>query len=143
MLDEVPAVTQLLVMVQQEAGERLAATVGDAAYGAVSVRVALRAEATIVGHVSPSVFYPKPRVNSALVAIERIDKNLEDHVEKELIELVRIAFNQRRKMLRKSLKGRVDEAVLESARIAPTSRPEEIELDRWIDLARETTNIES
>jgi len=142
-LDEVPAVTQLLVMVQQEAGERLAATVGDAAYGAVSVRVALRAEATIVGHVSPSVFYPKPRVNSALVAIERIDKNLEDHVEKELIELVRIAFNQRRKMLRKSLKGRVDEAVLESARIAPTSRPEEIELDRWIDLARKSTNIES
>ncbi len=142
-LDEVPAVTRLLVMVQQEAGERLAATVGDAAYGAVSVRVALRAQATIVGHVPPSVFYPKPRVNSALVAIERVEKNLEEHIENELIELVRIAFNQRRKMLRKSLKGRVQETVLESAGIAPTSRPEEIELGRWIDLARKSASIES
>ncbi|MEG3595870.1 MAG: 16S rRNA (adenine(1518)-N(6)/adenine(1519)-N(6))-dimethyltransferase RsmA [Actinomycetota bacterium] len=142
-LDEVPAVTRLLVMVQQEAGERLAATVGDAAYGAVSVRVALRAQATIVGHVPPSVFYPKPRVNSALVAIERVEMNLEEHIENELIELVRLAFNQRRKMLRKSLKGRVQETVLESAGIAPTSRPEEIELGRWIDLAHKSANIES
>ncbi len=140
-LDDVPAVTRLLVMVQQEAGERLAASVGDAAYGAVSVRVALRGKATIVGRVSPSVFYPKPRVNSVLVAIERVDKNLNQIVEAELIELVRIAFNQRRKMLRKSLKGRIEETALESAGIAPTSRPEEIELEKWIALARESTNI--
>tara|TARA_Y100000768_G_scaffold384814_1_gene369604 strand:+ start:24023 stop:24856 length:834 start_codon:yes stop_codon:yes gene_type:complete len=141
-LDEVPAVSRLLVMVQQEAGERIAASVGDDAYSGVSVRVALRGKAAIVGHVSPSVFYPQPRVNSALVAIERVERSIEQHVEDELIDLVRIAFNQRRKMLRKSLRGRVEENTLESAGISPTSRPEEVELDRWINLARESTKIE-
>tara|TARA_B100001250_G_scaffold414149_1_gene450931 strand:+ start:17104 stop:17937 length:834 start_codon:yes stop_codon:yes gene_type:complete len=141
-LDEVPAVSRLLVMVQQEAGERIAASVGDDAYSGVSVRVALRGKATIVGHVSPSVFYPQPRVNSALVAIERVERSIEQHIEDELIDLVRIAFNQRRKMLRKSLRGRVEENTLESAGISPTSRPEEVELDRWINLARESTKIE-
>ena len=140
-LDEVPAVSRLLVMVQQEAGERMAASVGNAAYSGVSVRVALRGHASIVGHVSPSVFYPQPRVSSALVAIERVDQGVEKHIEDELIDLVRIAFNQRRKMLRKSLRGRVEEKTLESAGIPPTSRPEEVELDRWIKLARESTKI--
>ncbi|HAX04677.1 MAG TPA: 16S rRNA (adenine(1518)-N(6)/adenine(1519)-N(6))-dimethyltransferase [Acidimicrobiaceae bacterium] len=141
-LDEVPAVTRLLVMVQQEAGERIAASVGDAAYSAVSVRVALRAKASIVGHVPPSVFYPQPRVSSALVAIERIDQKIEKRIEDELIDLLRVAFNQRRKMLRKSLRGRVEESALERAGISPTSRPQEVELDRWINLARESTEIE-
>ena len=141
-LDEVPAVTRLLVMVQQEAGERIAASVGDAAYSGVSVRVALRGNASIVGHVSPSVFYPQPRVSSALVAVERVERSVEKHIEDELIDLVRIAFNQRRKMLRKSLKGRVEENILESAGIPPTSRPEEVELDRWINLAQESAKIE-
>lgn len=135
-LDEVPSIDRMLVMVQREAGERLAAPVGNAAYGAVSVRVALRANASVVGQVPPSVFYPRPRVTSALVAIERVDHGIESEVETELIELLRIAFNQRRKMLRKSLRSRVDEEVMERANVAPTSRPEELDLFNWVALAR-------
>ena len=135
-LDEVPSIDRMLVMVQREAGERLAASVGNSAYGAVSVRVALRANASVVGHVPPSVFYPRPRVTSALVAIERVDHGIEPKVETELIELLRIAFNQRRKMLRKSLRSRVDEEVMERANVAPTSRPEELDLFNWVALAR-------
>ncbi len=135
-LDEVPSVSRMLVMVQQEAGERLAAAAGDSAYGAVSVRVALRANASIVGIVGPSVFYPRPRVSSALVAIERIDRSIEMEVEDQLIKLLRVAFNQRRKMLRKSLKGHVDKEAMERANIAPTSRPEELDLLDWLALAR-------
>ena len=135
-LDEVPSIDRMLVMVQREAGERLAASVGNSAYGAVSVRVALRANASVVGHVPPSVFYPRPRVTSALVAIERVDHGIEPKVETELIELLRIAFNQRRKMLRKSLRSRVDEEVMERANVAPTSRPEELDLSNWVALAR-------
>ncbi len=135
-LDEVPSVSRMLVMVQQEAGERLAAAAGDSAYGAVSVRVALRANASIVGIVGPSVFYPRPRVSSALVAIERIDRSIEMEVEDQLIKLLRVAFNQRRKMLRKSLKGHVDKEAMERANIAPTSRPEELDLFDWLALAR-------
>ena len=135
-LDEVPSIDRMLVMVQREAGERLVAPVGNAAYGAVSVRVALRANASVVGQVPPSVFYPRPRVTSALVAIERVDHGIESEVETELIELLRIAFNQRRKMLRKSLRGRVDEEAIKRANIAPTSRPEELNLSSWVALAR-------
>jgi 16S rRNA (adenine1518-N6/adenine1519-N6)-dimethyltransferase len=135
-LDDVPSIDRMLVMVQREAGERLAAPVGHSAYGAVSVRVALRANASVVGQVPPSVFYPRPRVTSALVAIERVDHGIESEVETELIELLRIAFNQRRKMLRKSLRSRVDEEVMERANVAPTSRPEELDLFNWVALAR-------
>ena len=141
-LDEVPSIDRMLVMVQREAGERLAAPVGNSAYGAVSVRVALRANASVVGQVPPSVFYPRPRVTSALVAIERVDHGIEPKVETELIELLRIAFNQRRKMLRKSLRSRVDEEVMERANVAPTSRPEELNLFNWVALARSSIGTE-
>jgi 16S rRNA A1518/A1519 N6-dimethyltransferase RsmA/KsgA/DIM1 with predicted DNA glycosylase/AP lyase activity len=61
----------MLVMVQQEVGERLAADVGDQAYGAVSVKVAYWATARVVGVVPPTVFLPQPNVDSACVEIVR------------------------------------------------------------------------
>ena len=70
-LETAPMITRFLVMVQREVGERLAAGVGDPAYGAVSVRTAWFAEATVVGRVPPSVFLPPPRVESALVRLQR------------------------------------------------------------------------
>ena len=70
-LVEVPTVAHLLVMVQREVGERLAASAGEDAYGAVSVRVAYFARAEVVGRVPASVFIPRPRVESVLVRLER------------------------------------------------------------------------
>ena len=60
-----------LVMVQREVGERLAAGPGDEQYGAVSVKVAYYAEARVVGAVPPTVFVPRPKVESALVRLDR------------------------------------------------------------------------
>src|SRR5262249_51828745 len=71
LLDEVPAITRMLVMVQREVGERLAAAVGDSAYGAVSVKVAYWATASVVGRVPATVFVPRPKVESALVSVVR------------------------------------------------------------------------
>ncbi len=71
LLDGVPAIERMLVMVQREVGERLAAGPGDDAYGAVSVKVASWATAELVGKVPPTVFLPRPKVESALVAIRR------------------------------------------------------------------------
>ena len=70
------------------------------------------------------------------MAIERVNHDIKLDVEAELKELLRIAFNQRRKMLRKSLRGRVDEEAIKRANIAPTSRPEELNLSSWVALAR-------
>ncbi|MFM1790674.1 MAG: ribosomal small subunit methyltransferase, partial [Actinomycetota bacterium] len=70
-LDFVPAVARMLVMVQKEVGERFAAEPRSEAFGAVSVKVAFHGTARIAGIVPPTVFLPRPNVDSALVAIER------------------------------------------------------------------------
>ena len=77
LLDHVPAVSDLFVMVQREAGERLVASPGSKTYGSPSVKVAYWAHAELVGTVPPTVFYPRPKVESALVRITRRDALLE------------------------------------------------------------------
>jgi 16S rRNA (adenine1518-N6/adenine1519-N6)-dimethyltransferase len=131
LLDFVPAVTRMLVMVQREVGERLAATVGADAYGAVSVKVAYWATAKVVGLVPPTVFLPKPKVESALVAIERRAAPAVDADRARLFELVRAGFGQRRKMLRRSLAALVTPDAFERAGVRPDARAEELDVDAW------------
>lgn len=141
-LDEAPQVTRLLVMVQREVGERLAARVGTRAYGAVSVKVAYYAEAEVVAVVPPTVFFPRPKVESALV---RIDRRPEPSVNvpspDALFAIVRAGFATRRKMLRRALRpmlGSRTDDVLTAAGVAPTARAESLDLDAWAALARES-----
>jgi len=140
LLEDVPAVTCIVVMVQREVGERIAAKVGDEQYGAVSVKVAYFAEAALVGKVPPSVFVPRPKVDSALVRLVRREAPPVDvPSEAALFGLVRAGFAQRRKMLRRSLAGVLGDratAVLDAAGVAPTARAEELDLDAWAAVAR-------
>ncbi len=134
LLDDVPAIESMLVMVQREVADRMAAGPGDKLYGAVSVKVAYWASASVVATVPASVFVPRPNVESALVRIVRrptpsIDPAL-------LFPLVRQGFGQRRKMLRKSLKGTVTTKQFDDAGVAPQARPEELGLDAWCRLAQ-------
>ena len=144
LLDEVPLVERLLVMVQREVGERLAAGPGSRVYGAVSVRVAYHAEARVVGAVPPTVFLPRPKVDSALVRIDRRSAPAVSIDDPEaMFALVRAGFAQRRKMLRRSLRGvlgdRVD-AVLTGAGIDPALRAEALGIEDWAALAREAAS---
>ncbi|MEL6892220.1 MAG: 16S rRNA (adenine(1518)-N(6)/adenine(1519)-N(6))-dimethyltransferase RsmA [Actinomycetota bacterium] len=132
LLDEVPQVTRFLVMVQREVAERFAAAPRTPAYGAVSVKAAFWGSASVVGHVSAAVFVPRPNVESALVEIVRHEPPDTDPA--ALFELVRAAFNQRRKMLRRSLADRVTPTAFERAGVAPTARPEELAVDDWVRL---------
>ena len=132
-LDDVPHVTRILVMVQREVAERFAAEPGSSAYGAISVKAAYWGRAHIVGHVPAAVFFPKPNVESALVEITRQDPPDADPT--ALFELVKKAFGQRRKMLRKSLSGIVSPEEFEAADVAPTARPEELGVDAWVRLS--------
>jgi 16S rRNA (adenine1518-N6/adenine1519-N6)-dimethyltransferase len=140
LLEEAAAVERILVMVQREVGERLAAAPGDPQYGAVSVKVAYFAEAQVVGLVPPTVFVPKPKVDSALVRLRRrpmppVSVPSAD----DLFALVRAGFAQRRKMLRRSLAPVLGEAtpdVLTAAGVAPTARAEALGLDDWAAVAR-------
>ncbi|MEI8051422.1 MAG: 16S rRNA (adenine(1518)-N(6)/adenine(1519)-N(6))-dimethyltransferase RsmA [Actinomycetes bacterium] len=130
-LEQAPQITRILVMVQLEVAERLAAGPGNPAYGGASVRVAYHATSKVVGKVPPTVFIPKPKVDSGLVLIERRATPAVDvtvATEDEIFTIVRMAFGQRRKMLRRSLVDVVTPEAFEAAGIAPTARPEEIDV---------------
>ncbi len=139
-LEEAPIVDRLLVMVQREVGERLAAGPGDEQYGAVSVKVAYYAEAAVVGVVPPTVFMPRPKVDSVLVQMRRRSSPpVAVPSESELFTLVRAGFAQRRKMLRRALApvlGDRAEAVLTGAGVEPTARAEVLGLEQWAAVAR-------
>ncbi len=138
LLDGVPQISRMLVMVQREVGERLAAGPGSGAYGAVSVKIAYWAEAKVVGQVPASVFVPRPNVESVLVRIVRrpvpaVDPGLVAPA--ALFELVRAGFGHRRKMLRRSLAGMVGPEVFACAGVDPSARAEELDVVAWGRLA--------
>lgn len=136
LLAGVPAIERMVVMVQQEVGERLAAEPGDSAYGIPSVKVAYWARAKVVGRVSPEVFLPRPKVTSALVEIIRRPSPAVTADRHVLFRLVDAGFGQRRKMLRRALSSLVSADQFEQAGVAPTARAEELTLDQWVSLAR-------
>jgi 16S rRNA (adenine1518-N6/adenine1519-N6)-dimethyltransferase len=138
-LERVPAVTRLLVMVQREVGERLAAPPGSRTYGIPSVLVALRATAEVVGRVPADVFLPRPRVESVLVRIARREQPATDADPEALADLVRQAFGNRRKMLRRSLADRVSPEQFAAAGIAPDARPEQLGVVEWGRLTQAVT----
>ena len=140
LLEQVPAIDRMLVMVQREVGERLAAAAGDEAYGAVSVKVAYWAVASLAGRVPPTVFVPQPRVESVLVRIDRRATVAVDADYDHLFSLVRAGFATRRKMLRRALAGLVEASDFECAGIRPEARAEELDVDAWGRLARCTSS---
>ncbi len=139
LLDGVHQVERMLVMVQREVAERLAARPGGPAYGAVSVKVAYWAEAELVGPVPASVFLPRPKVGSALIRLVRRPAPAVDPGEvptSYFFWLVRAGFAQRRKMLRRALAGLgLPEGVWHEAGVAPEARAEQLSVADWGRLA--------
>ncbi len=132
LLDDVPAITSMLVMVQKEVAERFAAGPGSKQYGAVSVKVAYWGTAKLAATVPASVFVPRPNVESALV---RIDRGTPPDTQRDLLfTLVRTAFGHRRKMLRRSLAELVSPEVFAAAAVSPEERPEQLSLADWCRL---------
>jgi 16S rRNA (adenine1518-N6/adenine1519-N6)-dimethyltransferase len=138
-LEEAPQVVSLLVMVQREVGERMAAAAGDEAYGAVSVKVGYWTTASLVGRVSSAVFIPRPRVESVLVRMDRRPgpprPGPGSPEYDRLFAVVRGGFAHRRKMLRRSLDTLVRPEAFAAAGIRPTARAEELSLEEWARLA--------
>ena len=138
LLDGVPQIRRMIVMVQREAADRFVANPRTPAYGAVSVKVAYWATGRVVGHVPASVFVPRPNVESSLVEIERRTPSANTFATTDpavLFPLVRAGFGQRRKMLRRSLDGVVTPEQFAAADVAPTARPEELDVVAWCRLA--------
>ena len=140
LLDSSSAIDRMLVMVQREVGERLAAGPGTSAYGIPSVKVAYWASAEIVGRVGPSVFLPRPKVESVLVRIVRRSRPATAADPDRMFTLVRAGFGQRRKMLRRSLAALVTTDDFARAEVAPETRAEELSVVEWGQARRGAAN---
>jgi len=144
LLREAPRMDPMLVMVQREVGERLVASPGQEAFGAVSLRVAYRAEAKLLRRVRASVFWPVPQVESVLVRLSRRPPPVSAS-EESLFRLIDAGFAQRRKTMANALvrlgyERRLATAALVEAGLDRRVRAEELglkEFARLVEAVRE------
>ena len=144
---ELPSLERAVVMVQAEVADRIAAKPSTKAYGAYTAKLSLFAQVTGRFEVGPGNFMPPPRVNSAVVRLDRtqarnpVTSKLLS--EEELLHTMRVidaAFAQRRKTIRNSMsasgfdKDKLDQAFLATG-IAPTARAEVLTSQDFICLA--------
>ena len=130
-------------MFQKEVALRLVAAPGGPDYGLLTLSVRMRAEAELVLELPPESFVPRPRVDSAVVALRRrTAPRLGPEDEASFWRLAKAAFGQRRKMAAGTLARALSrpraeaEAALAAAGAAKTARPEELSFESWAALAR-------
>lgn len=133
-----PFWSSLTLMFQKEVAQRIVAEPGSKAYGRLAVLAQWRSTARIVLDLPPQAFTPPPKVSSAVVHLEALPEPRYPADPHMLSKVVAAAFNQRRKMLRSSLKSVSPdiEAHLKNADITPTDRAEQISLAQFCALAR-------
>ncbi len=136
-MQQATGIVRFVVMVQKEVARRFAARPGSGDYGLPSVVAGIHTEAAVAFTVPPRVFYPPPRVDSAVVVMHRKGAPPEAG---RAIELARAGFGQRRKMLRRSFASVLADPVstLEEAGIDPTRRAEDLSPDDYLRLAGHT-----
>ena len=136
---------RMVVMVQEEVANRIAAPPGGKSYGLLSVAVQSQSRATVAVRVPRSAFFPPPHVRSAVVVMDVLDHPVLPRVHMPVLRSVtRAAFGQRRKMLRSALQrvgdGEVSAMVVEAwcraAGIDPRRRGESLSVDEFAGLAR-------
>lgn len=141
-LEKLPSIQTVLVMVQAEVADRLAATPGSKIYGVPSAKVAWYASARRTLTIGRNVFYPVPNVDSALVKIERCPQPDTAATREQVFAVIDAAFAQRRKTLRQALAGLAGSAgaaqeALERAGVSPTARGETLDIDQFAAVAQQ------
>ncbi|GAA3061308.1 16S rRNA (adenine(1518)-N(6)/adenine(1519)-N(6))-dimethyltransferase RsmA [Actinokineospora globicatena] len=146
LLAELPSLRTVLVMVQAEVADRMAAGPGSKVYGVPSVKIAWYAESRRVATVSRAVFWPVPNVDSALVFLTR--RPSPEGVDRAAVfAVVDAAFAQRRKTLRAALSDWAGsparaEAVLTSAGVDPSRRGEQLSVGDYVRIAQAFTPVQ-
>ena len=123
-------------MLQKEVVDRMVAEPGNGEFGRLSVMLQYRFEMERLFIVPPDAFTPAPKVDSAIVRLIPLPASkLQARDEAAFARIVSIAFSQRRKMLRNTLRDLFDEAALVRLGIKPTARPEELSVADYVNLA--------
>ncbi|MGC1208731.1 MAG: 16S rRNA (adenine(1518)-N(6)/adenine(1519)-N(6))-dimethyltransferase RsmA [Ornithinimicrobium sp.] len=140
LLSAVPSLCRVLVMVQLEVAERLAAPPGSRVYGVPSVKAALYADVSLAGRIGRNVFWPAPNVDSGLVHMDARPAPDTSASREEVFAVIDAAFAQRRKTLRAALAGwagspAAAEEVLRAAGIDPGVRGERLGIGDFAAIA--------
>lgn len=133
------SIPEAFLMVQREVADRWAASVGDDAHGAVSVKVALAATVSIELTIPRTVFLPVPNVDSVMVRVRRRDDALDPSERATITTVVDAGFRQRRKTLRNNLRRTWPAegvVALRDVGIDPRRRAETLDVAEWTGLAR-------
>ena len=122
------------LMVQKELAQRLTAKIGTKDYSRLTVMTSLYFDIKICFLISPNVFLPKPKVQSAFIEIIKKENSSHHNINlKSFDQVVRMAFNQRRKMLRNSLSSlNID---IKNCGIDFTERPEQLSVEDFIEIS--------
>ena len=133
-----PFWSSLTLMFHKEVAERIIAKPGTKAYGRLGILAQWKSTPSVVMELPPEAFTPPPKVHSAVVHLEALAQPRFPAPAGLLSSTVAMAFNQRRKMLRSSLKSAAPdiETALRDAGLEPTARAEEISLEGFCALAR-------
>jgi 16S rRNA (adenine1518-N6/adenine1519-N6)-dimethyltransferase len=133
-----PFWSSLTLMFQREVADRIVAEPGSKAYGRLSLLAQWRTTPRIAFEIPAQAFWPPPKVTSAVVHLERLEAARFPADGAILSHVVALAFGQRRKMLRASLRalGPDTEDMLAEAGVAPTERAEQVSLEGFCRLAR-------
>jgi 16S rRNA (adenine1518-N6/adenine1519-N6)-dimethyltransferase len=132
-----PWYDRLVLMFQREVADRIVAAPGGKAYGRLSVLAGWRSEARVLFDISRTAFAPPPKVTSSLVRL--VPRQTPLPCDRRALERVtQSAFGQRRKMLRGSLRSLgIDPLILlDTAKIVPTARAEDVPVSGFVALAR-------
>ena len=131
----------IVLLVQKEVAQRLAAKPGSKAFGALSVRVQYLADCELIYTVPAGAFYPPPKVDSAVVRL--VPRQFEPQATdtRRLETLVKLGFGEKRKMLRNNLQSVLERdrlsQLLEKLEINPQARAEQLSVSQWVALANE------
>jgi 16S rRNA (adenine1518-N6/adenine1519-N6)-dimethyltransferase len=140
LLDRLPSLQRVLVMVQAEVADRLAATPGSRSYGVPSVKAAWYGDVSRAGAVGRTVFWPVPNVDSGLVSLVRRPEPPSVAGRDAVFACVDAAFAQRRKTLRAALGGwagspAAAEDLLRAAGVEPSARGEQLTVADFVAIA--------
>lgn len=133
---------RMVLMLQKEVAERIAAKPGEKAYGRLAILAGSIASSHIAFEVPARAFTPPPKVDSAIIVMDVLPEDQRFSDLATLGKVTEAAFGQRRKMLRKSLRGLAEnwnitlEDWLSSTGIDPTIRPETLDLKGFHDLSQ-------
>lgn len=142
LFDHADLLDQAVLMVQKEVGNRIRAKEGGKDYGLLSIFSQLFAEVNYLFSVPSKLFFPKPKVDSAIIKF-RFHKKVKDGFAdfESFRKIVRTCFQHRRKMLRNSLSQLFSDDVLSKLSVSLSQRPEQLSINQWKDIFQQIHQI--